>query len=178
MVSNAAGGTNYSFEVGDIMMITDHINLFGTNPLIGKNHDTLGPRFPDMSKAYNPALCETAHNHAQKNNIRMHEGVYAGLTGPSFETPAEYRFLNTIGADAVGMSTVPEVIVANHMSMKVFGLSVITNNGLDLPEHGNQHNEVVDVAQVAAPNVESVLGAVIESLPPSVRDRNEQTICY
>ena len=164
MVSNAAGGTSYSIEVGDIMMITDHINLFGTNPLIGKNEDVLGPRFPDMSEAYNPVLCEVARTFARSNNIMLQEGVYVGLSGPSFETKAEYRFLNTIGADAVGMSTVPEVIVANHMSMKVFGLSVITNNGLDLPETGNQHSEVLDVAKVAGPKVEAVLGAVIESI--------------
>lgn len=163
-VSNAAGGINYSFEVGDVMMITDHINLFGTNPLIGKNQNTLGPRFPDMSKAYNPQLCEKARSIAQKNHIVMHEGVYCGLTGPSFETPAEYRFLHTIGGDAVGMSTVPEVIVANHMGMKVFGLSVITNNGLAIPEEGNKHTEVLDIAAIAAPKMEAIFGELIASL--------------
>lgn len=164
LVSNAAGGINYNFEVGDVMMITDHINLFGTNPLIGKNDNRLGPRFPDMSKAYHPALCEIARSFAQKQGIRLHEGTYVGLTGPSFETPAEYRFLHSIGGDSVGMSTVPEVIVANHMSMKVFGMSVITNNGLAIPEEGNLHNEVLDIAKVAAPKLEAIFGQIIEAI--------------
>ena len=164
LVSNAAGGINYNFEVGDIMMITDHINFFGTNPLIGKNDNRLGPRFPDMSKAYNPELCEIARSFAQEKGIRLHEGTYVGLTGPSFETPAEYRFLHTIGGDTVGMSTVPEVIVANHMSMKVFGLSVVTNNGLAIPEEGNQHTEVLDVANIAAPKLEAIFGKLVESV--------------
>ncbi|NLU40470.1 MAG: purine-nucleoside phosphorylase [Bacteroidales bacterium] len=164
MVSNAAGGINYSFEVGDIMMITDHINLFGTNPLIGKNIDELGPRFPDMSKAYNPALCAKAREIALSQHIVMHEGVYVGGTGPSFETPAEYRFLHTIGGDAVGMSTVPEVIVANHAGMKVFGMSVITNNGLMIPEEGNKHTEVLDVASLAGPKLEAIFTSLIAAI--------------
>jgi purine-nucleoside phosphorylase len=163
-VSNAAGGINYDFEVGDVMMITDHINFFGTNPLIGPNDKNMGPRFPDMSHAYHPEMCEKARNFARSNNIRLQEGVYIGLTGPSFETPAEYRFFNTIGGDAVGMSTVPEVIIANHMSMKVFGISVITNNGLVVNENGNQHNEVLDVAAIAAPKIEAILGELIASI--------------
>jgi purine-nucleoside phosphorylase len=164
LVSNAAGGINYSFEVGDIMMITDHINLFGTNPLIGKNLDELGPRFPDMTRGYNPQLCEIARQIAHRNQIVLHEGVYVGLTGPSFETPAEYRFLHTIGGDAVGMSTVPEVIVANHMAMKVFGLSVITNNGLIISEGGNKHTEVLDVATLAGPKLETIFTELIASI--------------
>lgn len=164
LVSNAAGGTNYNFEVGDLMMITDHISLFGVNPLIGKNENSLGPRFPDMSKAYNPELCEIARSFARNNNIVLHEGTYVGLTGPSFETPAEYRVLHTLGGDAVGMSTVPEVIVANHMSLKVFGISVITNNGLAIPEEGNQHTEVLDIATVAAPKLEQIFGQLITSV--------------
>jgi purine-nucleoside phosphorylase len=164
LVSNAAGGTNYSFEVGDVMMITDHINLFGTNPLIGKNDNRLGPRFTNMSNAYDARLCEVARAFARSNNIKLQEGVYVGLTGPSFETNAEYRFLNTIGGDSVGMSTVPEVIVANHMSMHVFGISVITNNGLEVPEKGNNHNEVLDVASIAAPKLEAIFGAVIDTI--------------
>ncbi|MDA3880093.1 MAG: purine-nucleoside phosphorylase [Prolixibacteraceae bacterium] len=164
LVSNAAGGTNYSFEVGDLMMITDHINLFGTNPLIGSNDEELGPRFPNMSEAYDTELCEVARNFARSNNIRLNEGVYVGMSGPSFETNAEYRFLNTIGGDAVGMSTVPEVIVANHMSMRVFGVSVITNNGLEIPEEGNSHNEVLDVASISASSLETIFGAVIDVL--------------
>jgi purine-nucleoside phosphorylase len=164
LVSNAAGGINYSFEVGDIMMITDHINLFGTNPLIGRNMNEMGPRFPDMSFAYNPELCEIARVIAQKNNMMLHEGVYVGGTGPSFETPAEYRFLHTIGGDAVGMSTVPEVIVANHVGMKVFGLSVITNNGLIISEGGNKHNEVLDVANLAGPKLETIFTEIIAAI--------------
>lgn len=164
LVSNAAGGINYSFEVGDIMMITDHINLFGTNPLIGKNLDEMGPRFPDMTRAYNPELCEIAREIAQRNNMMLHEGVYVGGTGPSFETPAEYRFLHTIGGDAVGMSTVPEVIVANHVGIKVFGLSVITNNGLIIPEGGNKHTEVLDVANLAGPLIETIFTNLIETI--------------
>jgi len=164
MVSNAAGGMNYNFEVGDLMMITDHINLFGTNPLIGKNDNRLGPRFTDMTRAYHPELCEIARRFARDNKIRLQEGVYVGLTGPTFETPAEYRFLHTIGGDAVGMSTVPEVIVANHMSMKVFGVSVITNDGLAISDEGNKHTEVLDVATIAAPKLEAILGKIIESV--------------
>ncbi len=163
-VSNAAGGINYSFEVGDLMMITDHINWFGTNPLIGKNISELGPRFPDMTKAYNPELCMQAHKIAVKNLINLHEGTYIGGTGPSFETPAEYRFLHTIGGDAVGMSTVPEVIVANHMGMKVFAISVITNNGLVPNEEGNKHNEVLDVATLAGPKLDIIFGELIASI--------------
>lgn len=163
-VSNAAGGTNYEFEVGDIMMITDHINFFGTNPLIGKNIEKLGPRFPDMSKAYSPELQEIARNAAKKNNILLREGVYIGGTGPSFETVAEYRFFNTIGGDAVGMSTVPEVIVANHMSMQVFGISVITNNGLAIPEEGNLHTDVLDIANVSGLKLEKIVSSVIQQL--------------
>lgn len=164
LVSNAAGGINYSFEVGDLMMITDHINYFGTNPLIGKNYDSLGPRFPDMSKAYHPDICEMARKFARKKMMRLHEGVYIGVSGPSFETPAEYRFFHTIGGDAVGMSTVPEVIVANHAGMKVFGISVITNNGLAITEGGNHHTEVLDIAVLAAPKLEAIFSEIIENI--------------
>lgn len=162
LVSNAAGGINLNFKVGDVMMITDHINFFGTNPLIGKNDNQMGPRFPDMSKAYHPDLCQIARSFAKANGITLHEGTYVGLTGPSFETPSEYRFLNIIGGDAVGMSTVPEVIVANHMGMKVFGMSVITNNGLAISDAGNQHAEVLDIATLAAPKLEALFGQIIE----------------
>jgi len=164
LVSNAAGGINYSFEVGDVMMITDHINLFGTNPLIGKNLNELGPRFPDMTRAYHPELCEMAREIARKHYIQLHEGTYVGLTGPSFETPAEYRFLHTIGGDAVGMSTVPEVIVANHSGMKVFGISVITNNGLIPSDGGNKHTEVLDVAAMAGPKLETIFCELISAI--------------
>lgn len=164
LVSNAAGGTNYSFHVGDLMMITDHISLFGVNPLIGKNEKQLGPRFPDMSKAYNPELCDLVREFARKQDLQLNEGTYVGLTGPSFETPAEYRLLHTLGADAVGMSTVPEVIVANHMNMKVFGISVITNNGLEIPEEGNQHTEVLDIATTSGPKLEAIFAQLISTI--------------
>ncbi|MDD5016028.1 MAG: purine-nucleoside phosphorylase, partial [Atribacterota bacterium] len=131
IISNAAGGMNRFFNRGDLMLITDHINLFGDNPLIGSNDEELGPRFPDMAEAYNQNLIELTKKVALKEKIRLQEGVYAGLTGPTLETPAEYRFLINIGADAVGMSTVPEVIVANHMGMKVLGLSCITDLAID-----------------------------------------------
>ena len=129
-VSNAAGGMNSSFDVGDIMLIEDHINLFPEHPLVGKNHEELGTRFPDMSEAYNKELRDLAMEVAKKNNIKLQHGVYVGLTGPTYETPAEYNYLRIIGGDAVGMSTVPEVIVANHAKMKVLAFSIITDLGV------------------------------------------------
>jgi purine-nucleoside phosphorylase len=164
ILSNAAGGINYGFEVGDLMMITDHINFFGTNPLIGSNIDELGPRFPDMTVPYDPELIQFARELARDRFIPLHEGVYIGGTGPSFETKAEYRFFHMIGGDAIGMSTVPEVIVANHMGMKVFAISVITNNGLVVSENGNSHNEVLDVATQAAPKLEVIFGELIKHI--------------
>ena len=125
-VSNAAGGTNLSYHVGDLMIIRDHINLL-PNPLIGPNIDEFGPRFPDMTRPYEPALIRKAEEIAAEEGIELQKGVYVGVTGPCYETPAEYRFFRNIGADAVGMSTVPEVIVARHASVPVFGMSVITD---------------------------------------------------
>ena len=130
-VSNAAGGMNPDFQIGDLMIITDHINLFPEHPLHGKNYNELGPRFPDMSEAYSRRLIAEAKKVAEKNNIRLVEGVYVGTQGPTFETPAEYRYFRRIGGDAVGMSTVPEVIVARHGGMEVFGMSVITDLGVE-----------------------------------------------
>ncbi|MBN1924932.1 MAG: purine-nucleoside phosphorylase [Prolixibacteraceae bacterium] len=164
LLSNAAGGINVSFEVGDLMVISDHINFFGINPLIGKNFDELGPRFPDMTNAYNCELRKQAFEIAKENSVALREGVYVGLTGPSFETPSEYRFFNIIGGDAVGMSTVPEVIVANHMKMKVFGVSIITNNGLEIAEGGNKHTDVLDVASLAGPKLEVIFSRLIEKI--------------
>jgi len=148
-LSNAAGGMNTNFKIGDLMIIDDHINLFPTNPLIGKNNDDLGPRFPDMSAPYDAELIEQAKAIAEQKNYRCHIGVYAGLTGPTFETRAEYKYLRTIGADAVGMSTVPEVIVARHMNLKCFAMSIITDlGGMDLVETVT-HEEVLKVANEA-----------------------------
>lgn len=127
IVTNAAGGMNPNFRAGDLMIITDHINMMGTNPLIGKNYDELGPRFPDMSEAYNRELTEVALKTADKLGIKVQKGVYLAVSGPMFETPAELRMFRNIGGDAVGMSTIPEVIVANHSGMKVLGVSCITD---------------------------------------------------
>ncbi len=129
-VSNASGGVNPDFEIGDLMMINDHINFFPANPLTGKNLDSLGPRFPDMSEVYDKPLIEKAEKIAQENNIKVHQGVYLGLSGPTFETPAEYKMIRIIGADAVGMSTVPEIIVARHMDIPCFAMSIITDLGI------------------------------------------------
>ncbi len=152
IVSNASGGLHQDFSVGDLMIINDHINLM-PNPLIGKNDDRLGPRFPDMSHAYHPETILLAHQVAKENHIKVHEGVYAAVTGPTFETPAEYGFINTIGADAVGMSTVPEVIVARHMSMNVFAISVISDLGVKGKIVKISHQEVLDAAAAAVPRM-------------------------
>ncbi|MFL2571565.1 MAG: purine-nucleoside phosphorylase [Parvicellaceae bacterium] len=149
IVSNACGGVNPSFEIGDIMVITDHINLFPTNPLIGPNINELGPRFPDMSEAYSKKLIQLAEEIAHENKIDLVRGVYAGLTGPTLETPAEYFYTRAIGADAVGMSTVPEVIAARHMSIPCFGFSVITDLGVPGRIVEVTHEEVQKVAAKA-----------------------------
>lgn len=146
VVTNAAGGINLGFGVGDLMAITDHLNLAGYNPLIGPNDDKLGPRFPDMSHAYDPALRELLLQAAKTNGTTLREGVYACLSGPSYETPAEIRMLRTLGADAVGMSTVPEVIAAAHMGVRVAGISCITNLAAGIGKHKLSHEEVAEVA--------------------------------
>jgi purine-nucleoside phosphorylase len=130
IVSNAAGGVNPDFEIGDLMIINDHINFFNSNPLVGKNYEELGPRFPDMSEVYDKQLIRKAKQIAKDNTIKVQEGVYLGLTGPTFETPAEYKMIRVIGADAVGMSTVPEIIVARHMNLPCFAISIITDLGV------------------------------------------------
>ena len=161
-VSNAAGGMNKEFRVGDIMIITDHINLFPENPLRGKNYEELGPRFPAMTEAYDKRLVAAAEEIAAKNGIRLKKGVYVGTQGPTFETPAEYEYFRIIGGDAVGMSTVPEVIVANHAGMKVFGVSVITDLGgkdvTDVPTH----EEVQKAAEAAQPYMMEIMRELIE----------------
>lgn len=160
-VSNAAGGMNKEFKVGDIMIITDHINLFPENPLHGKNDNRLGPRFPAMTEAYNHELIRLADEVAQEKGIRVMHGVYVGVSGPTFETPAEYEYFRIIGGDAVGMSTVPEVIVANHAGMKVFGVSVITDlGGKDVTEVPT-HKEVQKAAQSAQPKMMEIMRELV-----------------
>lgn len=160
-VSNAAGGMNKEFRVGDIMIITDHINLFPENPLRGKNDNRLGPRFPAMTEAYDHRLIALADEIAAEKGIRVMHGVYVGTSGPTFETPAEYEYFRIIGGDAVGMSTVPEVIVANHGGMKVFGVSVITDLGgkdvTDVPTH----EEVQKAAEAAQPKMMEIMKELV-----------------
>ena len=146
LVSNAAGGMNPDFRAGDLMVITDHINLMGENPLIGKNYDELGPRFPDMSNAYDKDLVLLAQKCAEDINIDVKKGVYVAVTGPNFETGAELRMLRLIGGDAVGMSTIPETIVANHMEMKVLGISCITDMAIADNLEPINHLKVIETA--------------------------------
>jgi purine-nucleoside phosphorylase len=163
-LSNAAGGTNAAFNIGEIMIITDHINLFPSNPLIGKNDERMGPRFPDMSDAYDKKMISQAKEIAEKCNIRLKEGVYAGLSGPCFETPAEYNYVRIIGADAVGMSTVPEVIVARHMGIPCFAFSIITDLGVDGKIEVVTHEEVQIVAREAEPKMTLIIKEMLERL--------------
>jgi purine-nucleoside phosphorylase len=166
IVTNAAGGINPAFHAGDLMLISDHINLIGmagANPLFGPNDPTLGPRFPDMSQAYDPHLGNIAREVAREQQIPLQEGVYVSLSGPSFETPADIRFLRMIGADAVGMSTVPEVIVARHGGVQVLGVSGISNVALTEPIPGQEasHEEVLAAGQQIVPRLTAlVLGTL------------------
>ena len=160
-VSNAAGGMNKEFRVGDVMIITDHINLFPENPLRGKNYEELGPRFPAMTEAYDRKLVALADSIGAEKGLRLMHGVYVGTTGPTFETPAEYEYFRVIGGDAVGMSTVPEVIVAAHAGMRVFGISVITDlGGKDVTEV-TTHEEVQKAAVKAQPTVEAIVKEMV-----------------
>ena len=161
VVSNAAGGMNKEFRVGDVMIITDHINLFPENPLRGKNYEELGPRFPAMTEAYDRKLVALADSIGAEKGLRLMHGVYVGTTGPTFETPAEYEYFRVIGGDAVGMSTVPEVIVAAHAGMRVFGISVITDlGGKDVTEVPT-HEEVQKAAVKAQPTVEAIVKEMV-----------------
>jgi purine-nucleoside phosphorylase len=162
IVSNAAGGMNPTFKVGDIMLIRDHINLFPTNPLIGPNNDEMGPRFLDMSEAYSKKMLKIAFQCAKEFNIHVQSGVYVGVSGPCFETPAEYRMFAIMGGDAVGMSTVPETIVARHRGIEVFGLSVITDLGIVGQVEKVSHEEVLQAANIAGPKMVQL---VYEMLP-------------
>ncbi|WP_291856509.1 purine-nucleoside phosphorylase, partial [Marinilabilia sp.] len=164
IVSNASGGLNPNFKVGDIMIITDHINMFGDNPLIGKNQNELGPRFPDMSEPYSKELTEKALKIAKNNEITLKTGVYVGTAGPTFETPAEYKFFRVIGGDTVGMSTVPEVIVARHAGMTCFGVSIITDSGVPGQIVEISHEEVQEVAAAAEPKMTKVIAELVGTL--------------
>lgn len=160
-VSNASGGTNPSFRVGDIMIIEDHVNLFPEHPLRGKNYPELGERFPDMMEPYDFQLIKLAEQIAREKGVHLQKGVYVGTTGPTFETRAEYRYFRVIGGDAVGMSTVPEVIVANHAGMRVFGVSVITDlGGFGTPEKVS-HEEVQKAASAAQPIMTMIMSEMI-----------------
>ena len=164
-VSNAAGGVSFKLHVGDLMVIKDHINLL-PNPLIGPNMDHLGPRFPDMTRPYDPSLIALAKTIAAEQGIDLKEGVYVGGTGPSYETPAEYKYFRLIGGDAVGMSTVPEVIAARHASVPVFGISVITNEAHDdyAEDYVNDGDDVVTAANAAADKMTGLIREMIERL--------------
>jgi len=164
LLSNAAGGLNPQFKVGDLMVITDHINLQPEHPLRGKNDDSLGPRFPDMSEPYSQELIAKAFHIAAEKNILLRKGVYVGVQGPSFETRAEYRFLHRIGGDAVGMSTVPETIVAVHMGMKVFAMSVITDIGIREENNLISHEEVLAAARASEPTMSTIFIELIKSI--------------
>jgi len=161
-VSNACGGVNPNFETGDLMILNDHINLF-PNPLIGKNIDELGPRFPDMSEPYDHGFISTAKAIAAKNNIPVQVGCYVGLTGPTLETPAEYRYMRIIGGDAVGMSTVPEVIAARQMGIPCFAMSVITDMGVEGRIEKTTHEMVQRVAEKAEPKLTLIMRELIAS---------------
>jgi purine-nucleoside phosphorylase len=163
-VSNASGGLNPKFKVGDVMMISDHINMFGDNPLMGPNEKVLGPRFPDMSQPYNLHLRNLALKIAMMKGINLKEGVYVGVAGPTFETPAEYRMFRVLGGDAIGMSTVPEVIVARHMDMEVFGISIITDSGVPGEIVEITHEEVQSVAMQAEPKMSLIIRELIATL--------------
>jgi len=163
VVTNAAGGIHRSLAPGDLMAITDHINLSGWNPLAGPNEDRLGPRFPDMSAAYHPDLVRLLEEVAQRRKIGLKKGVYAILSGPSYETPAEIRALQTLGADAVGMSTVPEVIAAAHMGVRVAGISCITNFAAGIGTKPLSHDEVGQTAQ----RVKSVFADLLTNFLPA-----------
>lgn len=164
IISNAAGGMNRFLKRGDLMLIHDHINLMGSNPLIGPNEEKLGPRFPDMSQAYDLELIKLTQKVALEEGILLHKGIYAGLTGPMLETPAEYRYLIKMGADAVGMSTVPEVIVANHMGMRVLGISCITDLAIDGVVEKVQFGEILKAAAKSEPIMTRIIRKVIRNI--------------
>ncbi len=164
LVSNACGGMNPAYRRGDLMIMNDHINLLGDNPLIGKNEDELGPRFPDMSEPYNLNLIRLSEEIAKENNLKVHKGVYVAVPGPNLETRAEYKYLRFIGADVVGMSTIPENIVANHMGMKVFGLSIITDECFPESLQPVNVQEIIAAAMEAEPKMTLIMKELIKRL--------------
>ncbi|HCQ28947.1 MAG TPA: purine-nucleoside phosphorylase [Flavobacteriales bacterium] len=164
LLSNASGGVNPDFEIGDIMLINDHINLMPDNPLRGQNFEELGPRFPDMSEPYSKMLLDLAHIKAKELNINVKEGVYVALPGPTYETPSEYKYVRIVGGDAVGMSTVPEAIVANHMSIPCFAASVITDLGVPGKIVEISHEEVQEIAAAAEPKLSHLIQEMIYGL--------------
>jgi purine-nucleoside phosphorylase len=164
LLSNAAGGVNPNFKVGDLMIITDHVSFFTPNPLIGKNMEELGPRFPDMSEPYKKDLVQKAKEIAAGLAIQLREGVYYGVTGPTFETRAEYKLIHALGGDAVGMSTVQECIVANHMGLPVFAMSVITDIGIREDENKITHEEVLHAAKEAEPKFAAIFKGMIAAI--------------
>lgn len=163
-LTNAAGGVNTSFHAGDLMLIRDHISAFAPNPLIGPNIDELGPRFPDMSKVYDRELQKLIAGKAKENHIYLQEGVYAQMTGPSYESPAEIRMLRMLGCDAVGMSTVVEAIAANHMGMKICGVSCISNLAAGMSENPLSHKEVQEAADMAAPAFKRLVTEAVKGM--------------
>jgi purine-nucleoside phosphorylase len=162
-VSNASGGVNPDFEIGELMILNDHINFF-PNALIGKNHNELGPRFPDMSEPYDKELIKKAKNIADKLDIKVSEGVYLGLTGPTLETPAEYKMVRILGADAVGMSTVPEVVAARHMGIPCFAISIVTDLGVPGKIVETTHEDVQRVASIQEPKMTLIMKTLISEI--------------
>jgi purine-nucleoside phosphorylase len=164
VLTNAAGGVNVKFGAGQLVLISDHINLLGQNPLTGPNDDTLGPRFPDMSEAYSKSYREIARAAGTEMGLDLPEGVYAAVPGPSYETPAEIRYMRTIGADLVGMSTIPETIAANHMGMKVLGISCVTNAAAGVLDQKLNHTEVLEVGERMKGTLIELLRRIIPKL--------------
>ncbi|HAP68951.1 MAG TPA: purine-nucleoside phosphorylase, partial [Flavobacteriales bacterium] len=164
VVSNASGGVNPDYEIGDLMILNDHINLFPTNPLMGKNYPELGPRFPDMSETYDKELIAKAKKIAASNGIKVQEGIYAGLSGPCLETPAEYLYVRNVGADTVGMSTVPEVIAGRHGGMRCFAVSIITDLGVPGKIVKVTHEDVINVAAKAEPKMTLIMKELIAEM--------------
>jgi purine-nucleoside phosphorylase len=168
ILTNAAGGINREFSQGCLVVLRDHLNLQGVNPLSGPNDERFGPRFPDMSKAYEPGFRAMAVEEGKRLGIAMHQGVYAALAGPSYETPAEIRYLRTIGADLVGMSTVPEVIAARHMGIKVLGISCVTNMAAGILDQPISHVEVLETGERVKSQFVALLRAVIPRIAKEV----------